>query len=92
MNWTRPEEAVLHARRATFGNLYDGLPLCEVESAMAMGKRNSLVVLVAYGVVAPVIRKQLEASVRDRAGTHGPGPKRQKVGHKRLVRGRAIAA
>jgi hypothetical protein len=73
MNWTRPEEAVLHARRATFGNLYDGLPLCEVESAMAMGKRNSLVALVAYGVVAPVIRKQLEASVRDRAPIHRAG-------------------
>jgi hypothetical protein len=71
MNWANPEDAIRHARHATFGGLYDGLPLCELEEAMAVKKHNSLIVLCGYEVVAPVIARQLSAIVRARAEARG---------------------
>jgi hypothetical protein len=64
MNWNDPEQAIRFARQDAFGGIYDGLPLCEVEQAMAVKSHNSLIVLCAYGVVRPVIARQLEASMR----------------------------
>jgi len=67
MNWSRPEEAILYARGAVFRGLYAGEPLCEIEQAMAVKRHNSMSVLVAYEVVAPVIQRQLNAAGRARA-------------------------
>jgi len=66
MNWSQPEEAIRHARSMAFGGVYDDLPLCEIEEAMAVKKHNSLSVLIAYEVVAPVIAKQLGGLMRAR--------------------------
>lgn len=68
MNFADAEAAVIHMRKATFGDRAypDGLPLCEVERAMAVKNRNPFVIYLAYAVVAPVIKRQLTAKQRDR--------------------------
>ena len=66
MNFADAGAAVIHMRKATFGDRAypDDLPLCEVERAMAVKNRNPFVIHLAYAVVAPVIARQLATMQR----------------------------
>ncbi len=73
MRMNRPDLALLRCRRASFGDRYDGLQLCQIEADMVARGLNAMVVLFAYEAIKPAIARQLDCLGRaaDRAFT-GP--------------------
>lgn len=74
MRMNRPDAALLHCRRVSFGDRYDGLPLCQIEADMIAQGLNAMVVLFAYEAIKPAIARQLDA-LRRTADRTFIGPK-----------------
>lgn len=65
-----PKETVAFIREQTFGDRYNGLPLCELEQLMAV-RANCYVILCCYEMVAPAVKAQLDGmltAAREQSG------------------------
>jgi hypothetical protein len=60
MKMTRPEQAPMYCRTATFGDRFSGRPLREIERDMARKGLNAMVIVFAYQAISQAIGRQLD--------------------------------